>query len=414
MNRIILIGNGFDLAHGLETSYSHFIDDFWKNKINEIRQNISQNHYEDNFIVLDKIRHAISYEVTTFKQLRQYESDLSLKIKFNNFFLESISDKSYEKWVDIESEYFSALLKIITDGYNIENRIKKLNEDFESIKLAFENYLKNILQKKDQKLGLNQKIHSIIYSEVKLNDFSKKGVDCLYSEELSKINSEFENINKNIPNKYNYTYVLAYAKKQNDDGSVSLNEKNFIDLFNSKNSEIHLNLGINNMLLLNFNYTPLEKMYLKSTPECRYQVYVDSNHIHGEIDNEVNKIIFGYGDEISPNYKKIEDLDSNIALENVKSIKYLDTDNYKKLLEFLDTDKYQIFILGHSCGISDRTLLSTLFENDNCVSIKFFYHKVSEDKDNYRNIIQNISRNFNDKKMMREKVVNKTYCDSIN
>ncbi len=29
MNRIILIGNGFDLAHGLETSYKDFIDDFW-------------------------------------------------------------------------------------------------------------------------------------------------------------------------------------------------------------------------------------------------------------------------------------------------------------------------------------------------------------------------------------------------
>lgn len=29
MNRIILIGNGFDLAHGLPTGYAHFIDDYW-------------------------------------------------------------------------------------------------------------------------------------------------------------------------------------------------------------------------------------------------------------------------------------------------------------------------------------------------------------------------------------------------
>ena len=26
MNRIILIGNGFDLAHGLKTSYKNFLD----------------------------------------------------------------------------------------------------------------------------------------------------------------------------------------------------------------------------------------------------------------------------------------------------------------------------------------------------------------------------------------------------
>ena len=29
MNRIILIGNGFDLAHGLPTSYKEFIENYW-------------------------------------------------------------------------------------------------------------------------------------------------------------------------------------------------------------------------------------------------------------------------------------------------------------------------------------------------------------------------------------------------
>ena len=29
MNRIILIGNGFDLAHGLKTSYADFINWYW-------------------------------------------------------------------------------------------------------------------------------------------------------------------------------------------------------------------------------------------------------------------------------------------------------------------------------------------------------------------------------------------------
>ena len=29
MNRLVLIGNGFDLAHGLKTSYADFIDWYW-------------------------------------------------------------------------------------------------------------------------------------------------------------------------------------------------------------------------------------------------------------------------------------------------------------------------------------------------------------------------------------------------
>ena len=30
MNRVILIGNGFDLAHGLKTSYEDFINWYWE------------------------------------------------------------------------------------------------------------------------------------------------------------------------------------------------------------------------------------------------------------------------------------------------------------------------------------------------------------------------------------------------
>jgi hypothetical protein len=33
MNRLVIIGNGFDLAHGLPTSDKDFIDDYWKNMI---------------------------------------------------------------------------------------------------------------------------------------------------------------------------------------------------------------------------------------------------------------------------------------------------------------------------------------------------------------------------------------------
>ena len=32
MNRLILIGNGFDLAHGLKTKYADFIEWYWNEK----------------------------------------------------------------------------------------------------------------------------------------------------------------------------------------------------------------------------------------------------------------------------------------------------------------------------------------------------------------------------------------------
>ena len=111
-------------------------------------------------------------------------------------------------------------------------------------------------------------------------------------------------------------------------------------------------------------------------------------------------------------YKEIEKLENNVYLDNIKSIKYLETENYKNLLQFINSGKYQILLFGHSCGTSDRTLLNTLFENDNCDSIKTFFY-VWSNGNNYSDIIRNISRNFNNKAVMRDKVVNKKYCENI-
>jgi len=144
-----------------------------------------------------------------------------------------------------------------------------------------------------------------------------------------------------------------------------------------------------------------------------YGITKESIHIHGELNNPENPIIFGYGDELGDDYAAIEKTNDNNYLENVKSIKYSETNNYKRLLEFIDSDTYQIFIFGHSCGISDRTLLNTLFEHKNCVSIKPYYHKKADGTDNYSDLTRNISRNFTDKRMMREKVVNKMYCEPL-
>jgi hypothetical protein len=38
-------------------------------------------------------------------------------------------------------------------------------------------------------------------------------------------------------------------------------------------------------------------------------------------------------------------------------------------------DSFQVLIMGHSCGLSDRTLLNIVFEHNNCRSIKVFITK---------------------------------------
>ena len=83
------------------------------------------------------------------------------------------------------------------------------------------------------------------------------------------------------------------------------------------------------------------------------------------------------------------------------------------MLDFLMAAPFQVLIMGHSCGNSDRTLLNTVFEHENCVSIKPFYHKWEDGSDNYLELVQNISRNFTNMRLFRDRVVNKEQCKTM-
>lgn len=201
---------------------------------------------------------------------------------------------------------------------------------------------------------------------------------------------------------YDYVPFITELGKKND-------LKKYLEKYLGSNPKA---LGLfavpKEIMFLNFNYTDTLEYYLPEESSI-----VRTISIHGQLGHEDNPIIFGYGDEICSEYKAFENSAEDEFLKNAKSIRYLETDNYRKLIEFADSDKFQVFLFGHSCGLSDRTLLNTLFEHKNCVSIKPFYY-VREDKtDDYNDIVRNISRNFTDKVLMRNRVVNKTYCTTI-
>lgn len=161
----------------------------------------------------------------------------------------------------------------------------------------------------------------------------------------------------------------------------------------------------NKILVLSFNYTNTESLYVKDKEG------VNVVHIHGDLTNP-GSIIFGYGDELDDDYKELQKTNNNEYLKNIKSIRYLESERYREVLEFIESSPYQIYILGHSCGTSDRTLLNTLFEHRNCISIKPYYYQ-KDGHDNYLDLVENISRNFTDMKLMRDIVVNKTFCSPL-
>ncbi|MDU1889512.1 MAG: AbiH family protein [Dysgonomonas sp.] len=429
MNRIILIGNGFDLAHGMKTSYRDFIDGYWGEFIEGARK--KEKYHEDecvNITTTSTTYNLVDILPEGINTYRALKSSVHLHFSttdfsINNRLLTKISDSTSNKsWVDIENEYYQELKdtflkkKDFFDRYNV----RKLNEEFSIIEKLLEKYLTKVEKETQPDSSVYQNIKENIYSLIDINDLANS-----FENEFIK---EIENQIHDIENWADEEFMDTYNETKKIHENLSSNPvhiENFIakyldeaenedDAYEYLIDEVHNEkipdyfLTPNDILFLNFNYTNTSDFYQPENAEP-----FNTIHIHGELNSEENPMIFGYGDELAEDYKQIENLNDNEYLKNVKSIRYLETDNYRQLLNFIESEPYQIFVMGHSCGNSDRTLLNTLFEHKNCVSIKPFYHKRADGSDNYSEIVQNISRNFKDKALMRERVVNKTYCEPL-
>lgn len=421
MNRIILIGNGFDLAHGLKTSYADFIRSYWAVRSSQLIQN-NQMKTNDGLCTYElsdsESRRQFNRLQPIFKErfaniLEEYIKEAIQKAKreYNSKFFEEI-DKTVNtyNWVDIEAVYYQWLTKIFKQDECEYADPNKLNDELKKLKdklVVYLTYIQTNSIKPDLKI---ESIQKAICEPFKVDDISI-GKQREFSEFVeTKWNDakNGDNTNRKI-SAQNYGYRFSDVKIYEDDYMRKNDLLSHINNVKAKDRYMPSYFLLpDQILFLNFNYTSMADLYIPKGSEFKV------NHIHGELGNDKNPIIFGYGDELDEDYKKISNLNDNNYLSNIKSIRYLETDNYRKLLSFIDSAPFQIYIMGHSCGNSDRTLLNTLFEHKNCVSIKPFYHeKFDEDgnrSDNYIEIIQNISRNFNDMRLMRDRVVNKTYC----
>lgn len=398
MNRLVLIGNGFDLAHDLKTSYADFIYWYWRGVISYMLLQ-SRDVYEDklckatnhklDYWNLRDLYHSENVELYNFLVNNDGFIDIEYCLLFERI-NKSIQTK---RWVDIENEYYNLLTQYALSDDSTE-KVEDLNRQLQYIKELLIKYLGYI---EKQNVDINKRIKEKIYAPIKLDDISVSGKNILkeYVDLWMKQDESFvrEKMHRYGWKVEDYIESLRYFRDKYNEGKIP-----FTDV-------PRCYMLPDSVMLLNFNYTQTAQLYHDSNLGF-------INYIHGKIDNP-QSVIFGYGDELDEDYKKLQKLNDNDCLTNVKSINYLESDNYKRLLSFAESAPFQICIMGHSCGNSDRTLLNTLFEHKNCMSIKPYYYIKVDKTDNYLELVQNISRNFTDMKLMRDRVVNKTYCEPL-
>lgn len=432
MNRIIMVGNGFDKAHGMATSYREFMDDYWRRVGGKICHDSSFWSYQDDFIYF-KIT-GESYNLvfewseynngidsySKFKTLIDLCNTTSIEFAFLNKFFERLSEASLNNWVDVEDEYYAALVEILRGHeYNHSNEIpslEKLNSDFSAVRRLLEEYLSRIEKTNAQMPSVQDKILSPLRAQ-DIAHSHKMGLTKHIQQRIDKIDIELK---REAKKGVELADIYDIDDFRNGNIQKWVSELRAIEERGNRRQQIRKCMDLfppflslpEEILILTFNYTDTIERYIPSS-SLALLPHVECIYIHGRLNDKSNPIIFGYGDELDTNYKAIEDRNDNRYLEYIKSTGYHRTDGYRRLLEFAESGYFQVFIMGHSCGNSDRTLLNTLFEHSNCMSIKPFYHQISDEEDNYSDIVRNISRNFKDKQLMRARVVNQTYCEPL-
>lgn len=405
MNRLVLIGNGFDIAHGLKTSYQDFINWYWDCRFNSLRECFTPfskaalcdltvsgfpawySFFEQGPSVLYEYNGAELF----FELCQRGICRPSMTLLFERIH-KSIETKG---WVDIENDYYELLKKYVLENAS-EEQIDDLNTQLYDLQVLLVAYLDSI---KISEYLLNGDVLRKIYEPINRKDISIGEIEALREHIESGLERD------EIELRWLYElYGYKCLSNHKVDEYRQKYEKNK-DVLNEEEPPLELMLP-NHIMLLNFNYTHTADLY------CKKGDIFTVNQIHGDL-KEPKSVIFGYGDELDDDYKTILNRNENKFLGNIKSIKYLEADNYRRLLSFIESEPYQVLIMGHSCGNSDRTLLNTLFEHKNCVSIKPYFHQLDEEHDDYIKIVQNISRNFTDMKLMRDRVVNKTYCEPL-
>lgn len=401
MNRIVLVGNGFDLAHGLKTRYEDFINWYCDQRVYGFVGNLSDIS-SDILCSFQDLRHQVwnvNAFVNGFNLNHAKGKDIvdnliknkeCFKTTMSPFFENIYKSIETKGWVDIENEYYNLLKK-----YAIEEIVKDKLHDLNLQLQYVQSHLTEYLIRCQQGATIISEIGEKIYAPIKMSDISIAGQSSVIEHIQKWWLIQNDNVLQEKANRYNDKTLIEGVN------SYKFNLEH--NVYNMEYPRLFMLPDV--IMLLNFNYTNTTDMYSNNMVSF-------VNHIHGVLDKP-ESMIFGYGDELDDNFKKLLDSNENECLRNVKSIKYQESDNYRNVLAFIESAPFQVCIMGHSCGNSDRTLLNTLFEHKNCISIKPYYYIKQDGTDNYLELVQNISRNFTDMKLMRDRVVNKTYCEPL-
>lgn len=342
--KVLVIGNGFDLAHGFETKYRDFLD-FVKqfNLIYESKDHgdlmrLRNSRFQQFLSSLFSRRDEMSNKV--IRELRQFT--------YKNIWIEhfqAVMDKKGQNWIDFEKE-ISDVVK--AQELYFEALEKGENPADSGLSIVFKN-------------DLSENINEQITSDKDLLKIFKRERIEEYLKHLNNLIRALE------------IYFTAYVMNSKHPDLI----RDILDINLHKNDAI-----------ISFNYTDTyNKLYKQNLVSNVY-------FLHGKalLDNTVenNNMVLGIDEYNMDNEGKNSKLDYVAFKKYFQRIIKGTTPRYKEIFENCDPEEtIEMYVYGHSLDVTDRDVFRELFSEDkkNVKITVFSYDKESQEK-HVRNLVQ--------------------------
>lgn len=394
---ILVIGNGFDLAHGLPTKYGDFLE-----FVKVIRQVIRIYNDEDS-LDIDWGNTNPQIKELMKKNMKKIQDNLFSKDKMwkelvdDNFWIEYFVQCNMfygENWIDFEGEIKKIIKLLDSDMFEQESKYELDDKVNKSSSIFFKNiYVKRAIemfvistyrQIRDRLLSdLNNLIRAL---EIYLSDFVSN-LECnIISPDIEEVMTyPFEYADGSTENKISYvisfnytnTYKRIYFKEENIENYIHyIHGKADIDHKKKNNNMV---LGIDEFLPndrkdKDIEFIAFKKFYQRICKETgsQYKEWVDEIQNDFRINNNAENNCM----EMVKCALRENDMD--------KALKWQKTahENYTKKMK-----KHKLCIFGHSLDVTDKDILKELILNDN-VDTTIFYRNQEQKEQQVANLVK--------------------------
>lgn len=416
---ILMIGNGFDLAHGLPTKYKDFLE-FGKklsaiySETNILSPESYQKDYLNGWKMDEKIKRYLQDLFIGREECKETEGNTS-RFKTGNpnmdEFYELIKDncwfdyfdqcnmKGRDNWIDFESEISNVIQKIDSDmkGKSFNGQVDNLlinylndhclDKRYKMDKCMEENGSNEISYREQRDLLLRNLNRLIRALEIYLYEITERIDYKRISPDIKSIMTyDFEYVDKTTIKKItkvlNFNYTSTYERiyfscLEKSKENIDKSDVDYIDYIHGKADIKHtvensnIVLGIDEYLPddrkdKNIEFIAFKKFYQRiyKGTGCKYKEWINKIKSNYESGKE------GYENsmELMMNALKNDDMEQLLKWSKASGV------NYKGMKK-----KYDLYIFGHSLDVTDKDILREWILNDN-VHTTIYYHKNSNEE----------------------------------